>query len=163
MKKSLTVTLFGIAVMLASCKKPVDYTPNYVGHYIGQFTLSINSIDNQAVNNMTFPIDSISMDITKGDGDNAITATVSIENEPYQATGTATEQKADFETVHIIVDQPNQSFRFELDLKMEGTKSESDTLNITGTYTGKGSATISGQELIINEVSGAVTGKLAKQ
>lgn len=163
MKKSLIIALFGIAVMLAACKKPVDYTPNYVGHYIGQVTLTINSMNNQAVSNMTFPIDSISMDITKGDGDNTITATVSIENETHQANGTVTEQKADFESVHLVIDQPDQFFRFELDLKMEGTKAESDTLNITGAFTGNGSATLMGQETVIDEVSGTVVGKLVKQ
>ena len=169
MKKEIVITLCCLVVLFAACKKPVeptptpvDYAPNYVGNYIGEFTLTINSMNNQAVSNMAFPIDGIGMDITKGQDINAITATVTVDNESHQTTGTATADKADFGTVHLIIDKPDQNYYFNLDLVMDGTKADSDTLLIVGTFSGDGSATIMGQEQVFNEVSGTINGKLAK-
>ena len=169
MKKEIVITLCCLVVLFAACKKPVeptptpvDYAPNYVGNYIGEFTLTINSMNNQAVSNMSFPIDGIGMDITKGQDINAITATVTVDNESHQTTGTATADKADFGTVHLIIDKPDQNYYFNLDLVMEGTKADNDTLLIVGTFSGDGSATIMGQEQVFNEVSGTINGKLAK-
>ena len=169
MKKEIVITLCCLVVLFAACKKPVeptptpvDYASNYVGNYIGEFTLTINSMNNQAVSNMAFPIDGIGMDITKGQDINAITATVTVDNESHQTTGTATADKADFGTVHLIIDKPDQNYYFNLDLVMEGTKADSDTLLIVGTFSGDGSATIMGQEQVFNEVSGTINGKLAK-
>ena len=169
MKKTLIIALSCLVVLFAACKKkpveptPVDYTANYVGNYMGQFTLTITSMNNSAVSNMSFPIDSIKMDIAKGTETNAITATVTVDNESHQTTGTATADKADFGTVHLVIDKPDQHYSFNLDLKMEGSKAESDTLNIVGSFTGKGSAEIMGQEQIFDEVSGTLNGKLLKQ
>ena len=169
MKKEIVITLCCLVVLFAACKKPVeptptpvDYAPNYVGNYIGELTLTINSMNNQAVSNMAFPIDGIGMDITKGQDINAITATVTVDNESHQTTGTATADKADFGSVHLIIDKPDQNYYFNLDLVMEGTKADSDTLLIVGTFSGDGSATIMGQEQVFNEVSGTINGKLAK-
>ena len=169
MKKTLIIALSCLAILLAACKKPVeptpepvDYAPIYVGNYIGQFTLSVTSMNNQP-QTLAFPIDSIRMDIAKGAEDNAITATVTVENESHQTNGTATADKADFETVRLVIDKPDQLYSFNLDLKLEGTKTESDTLNIIGTFSGDGSATIMGQEQVFNEVSGTIKGKLVKQ
>ena len=145
MKKTLIIALSCLVVLFAACKKkpveptPVDYTANYVGNYIGQFTLS------------------------KGTETNAITATVTVDNESHQTTGTATADKADFGTVHLVIDKPDQHYSFNLDLKMEGSKAASDTLNIVGSFTGKGAAEIMGQEQIFDEVSGTLNGKLLKQ
>ena len=130
---------------------------------MGQFTLTITSMNNSAVSNMSFPIDSIKMDIAKGTETNAITATVTVDNESHQTSGTATADKADFGTVHLVIDKPDQHYSFNLDLKMEGSKAASDTLNIVGSFTGKGSAEIMGQEQIFDEVSGTLNGKLLKQ
>jgi len=171
MKKTLVIALSCLVVLFAACKKPVeptpepvDYAPNYVGNYIGQFTLTINSMNNQAVSNMSFPIDGIGMDITKGQEINAITATVTVEDESHQTTGTATADKADFGTVHLVIDKPDQNYYFNLDLVMEGTKAESDTLNIVGTFSGNGNFTMpTGELILLNEVSGDVNGKLVKQ
>ncbi len=169
MKKTLIIALSCLVVLFAACKKkpveptPVDYTANYVGNYMGQFTLTITSMNNSAVSNMSFPIDSIKMDIAKGTETNAITATVTVDNESHQTTGTATADKADFGTVHLVIDKPDQHYSFNLDLKMEGSKAASDTLNIVGSFTGKGSAEIMGQEQIFDEVSGTLNGKLLKQ
>ena len=169
MKKTLIIALSCLVVLFAACKKkpveptPVDYTANYVGNYMGQFTLTITSMNNSAVSNMSFPIDSIKMDIAKGTETNAITATVTVDNESHQTSGTATADKADFGTVHLVIDKPDQHYSFNLDLKMEGSKAESDTLNIVGSFTGKGSAEIMGQEQIFDEVSGTLNGKLLKQ
>ena len=170
MKKTLIIALSCLVVVFVACKKPVeptpepvDYAPNYVGNYIGQFTLTINSMNNQDVSNMAFPIDGISMDIAKGDEINAITAVVTVDNETRQTTGTVTAEKADFETVRLVIDKPDQFYKFELDLEMEGNKTASDTLNITGSFTGSGSATIMGQEQVFNEVSGTLVGKLAQE
>ena len=133
MKKTLIIALSCLVVLFAACKKkpveptPVDYTANYVGNYMGQFTLTITSMNNSAVSNMSFPIDSIKMDIAKGTETNAITATVTVDNES------------------------------------EGSKAASDTLNIVGSFTGKGTAEIMGQEQIFDEVSGTLNGKLLKQ
>ncbi|MBQ8957534.1 MAG: hypothetical protein IJ057_03370 [Bacteroidales bacterium] len=171
MKKKLLIALCSLAVIFTACRKPVDptptpepvdYTSNYVGNYVGQFTLTITSMNNQPQSNMTFPIDGIGMDIAKGTEDNAITATVTVESETHQTQGTATADKADFETVRLVIDKPDQFYKFNLDLKMEGTKAESDTLNIVGSFSGDGDATIMGQEQIFNEVSGTLTGKLVK-
>lgn len=169
MKKTLIIALSCLVVLFAACKKkpveptPVDYTANYVGNYMGQFTLTITSMNNSAVSNMSFPIDSIKMDIAKGAEANAITATVTVDNESHQTTGTATADKADFGTVHLVIDKPDQHYSFNLDLKMEGSKAASDTLNIVGSFTGKGTAEIMGQEQIFDEVSGTLNGKLLKQ
>ena len=169
MKKTLIIALSCLIVLFAACKKkpveptPVDYTANYVGNYMGQFTLTITSMNNSAVSNMSFPIDSIKMDIAKGTETNAITATVTVDNESHQTSGTATADKADFGTVHLVIDKPDQHYSFNLDLKMEGSKAASDTLNIVGSFTGKGTAEIMGQEQIFDEVSGTLNGKLLKQ
>lgn len=169
MKKTLIIALSCLVVLFAACKKkpveptPVDYTANYVGNYMGQFTLTITSMNNSAVSNMSFPIDSIKMDIAKGTETNAITATVTVDNESHQTSGTATADKADFGTVHLVIDKPDQHYSFNFDLKMEGSKAASDTLNIVGSFTGKGAAEIMGQEQIFDEVSGTLNGKLLKQ
>ena len=173
MKKTLIIALCSIAVVFAACKKPVeptptpepvvDYTTQYVGNYLGQFTFTIVSMNNEPQSNLTFPIDSIRMDITKGDADNTVVATVTVDNETHQTQGTATEANADFGTVHLVIDKPDQHYSFNLDLKMEGSKAASDTLNIVGSFTGKGAAEIMGQEQIFDEVSGTLNGKLLKQ
>lgn len=169
MKKSLIIALSCLVVLFAACKKepveptPVDYTANYVGNYMGQFTLSITSMNNSAVSNMSFPIDSIKMEIAKGTETNAITATVTVDNESHQTTGVTSAEKADFGTVHLVIDKPDQHYSFNLDLNMEGFKAASDTLNIVGSFSGKGAAEIMGQEQIFDEVSGTLNGKLLKQ
>ena len=169
MKKTLIIALCSLAVMFAACKKkpieptPVDYTPEYVGNYIGQFTLTISSMNNSSVSGMSFPIDSIRMEITKGTNENAITAKVTVDNESHQTSGIATAENADFESLHFIIDKPDQFYTFNLDLKLEGTKPTSDSLNIVGTFSGNGSATIMGQDQQFDEVSGNVNGKLVRQ
>ena len=170
MKKTLIIALSCLIVLFAACKKPVeptpepDYSASYVGNYIGQFKLSITSMNNSAVSNMDFPIDSIRMDITKGTQANAITATVTVDNEAYQTSGTATADKADFETVQLVIDKPDQNYLFNLNLKLEATKALSDTLNIVGTFSGNGNFTMpTGDVMLLNEVSGSVDGKLRKQ
>lgn len=171
MKKTLIIALSCLVVLLAACKKPVeptpepvDYAPNYVGNYIGQFTLTINSMNNQTQSGLSFPIDGIKMDIAKGDKINDITATVTVENESHQTSGTTTAEKADFGTVHLVIDKPDQNYYFNLDLMMEGKKAESDTLNIIGTFSGNGNFTMpTGETVLLNEVSGDVNGKIVKQ
>ena len=169
MKKTLIIALSCLVVLFAACKKkpveptPVDYTANYVGNYIGQFTLSITSMNNSAVSNMSFPIDSIRMDIAKGAEANAITATVTVDNESHQSAGTATAEKADFGTIRLVIDKPDQNYSFNLDLVMEGTKAVSDSLNIIGSFSGNGSASIMGQDQVFDEVSGTISGRLLKQ
>ena len=145
MKKTLIIVLCCMALSLVACKKhldptPVDYTENYVGNYI----------------------ENIGMEIAKTEQFNEITVTVTVDNETRQTLGTATKEKADFETVHLVIDKPDQLYKFNLDLKMEGTK-ESDTLNITGTFSGDGTFTFNGVENFLNEVSGNLSGNLVKQ
>ena len=172
MKKTLLIALCSLAVLFAACKKtveptpePVDYTPNYVGNYLGQFMLNIDSINYQP-QPFKLPIDGIGMKIAKAEQFNEIIATVTVNNESYQTSGTATDEKAEFETVHLVIDETHQlsnPYLFNLNLQMEATKSESDTLNIVGTFTGDGHASIMGQEQVFNKVSGTINGKLAKQ
>ncbi len=174
MKKTLLIALCSLAVLFTACKKPVeptpepvDYTPNYVGNYLGQFTLAITSMNNQPQNGMSFPIENIGMEIAKAEQFNAITAKVTVDNESHQTSGTATEEKADFETIQVIIDKPDQNYYFNLALKMEGKKAESDTLNIVGSFTGNGKATFPTPqgpvEQNFEEVSGTINGKLVKQ
>ena len=172
MKKTLLIALCSLAVMFAACTKPepepepVDYTPNYVGNYLGQFTLTITSMNNQPQTGLGFPIEGIGMDITKGEEANAITAMVTVGNESHYTNGTATEEKANFEAVHLVIDETHQimnPYLFNLDLLMEGTKAASDTLLVTGSFTGDGTFTFNGVENNLNEVSGNLTGKLVKQ
>lgn len=174
MKKGIIIALCSLAVLFTACKKPVeptpepiDYTINYVGDYLGQLTLTITSMNNQEQTGMAFPIENIGMEIAKAEQFNAITATVTVDNESHQTTGTATEEKADFGTVRLVIDKPDQNYYFSLDLKMEGTKAESDTLNIVGSFMGNGKATFptpqGPMEQIFEEVSGTINGKLAKQ
>ena len=173
MKKTLIIALCCILAVMAACKKkpvdptpepePVNYAEQYVGNYLGSFAFTILTMNNEAVTNMTFPIDNITMNIAEGEGENAITATVTVDNETRQTTGTATEEKANFETVHIIIDKPDQGYRFDLDLKMEGNKMTADSLNIAGTFTGNGTFVFMGETNILDEVSGNVNGQLGKQ
>ena len=174
MKKTLLIALCSLAILFTACKKPVeptpepvDYTPNYVGNYLGQFSLTITSMNNQPQTGMTFPIENIGMEIAKTEQFNEIIATVTVDNESHQTSGTATAEKADFEAVRIIIDKPDQNYSFNLDLKMEGSKATSDTLNIIGTFSGDGKITFptpqGSQEQIFDEVSGTINGKLVKQ
>lgn len=174
MKKGIIIALSCIAIMFAACKKPVeptpvdptpvDYTTNYVGSYLGQFTLTVTSMNDQPQSNLEFPVDSIRMDIAKGAEINAITATVSVENEVYQTTGTTNEEKIDFGTIPFVIDKPDQMYMFDLELKLEGTKVVNDSLNIIGTFTGNGNFTLpTGDVIQLDEVSGTVSGKLGKQ
>ena len=125
MKKGIIIALCSLAVMFAACTKPepdpepVDYTPNYVGSYLGQFTLNITSMNNQPQTNLGFPLEGISMDITKGEEVNAITAMVTVGIESRYTNGTATEEKAEFESVHLVIDETHQisnPYIFNLDL-----------------------------------------------
>lgn len=168
MKKTLIIALSCLAVLFAACKKPVeptpepvDYTANYIGNYLGQFTLTITSMNNQEQTGIAFPIDSIKMDITKMEAVNAITATVTIENEPYQAVGTATEEKANFEPVHLNLVRPD--FSIICDILLEGQPNADNTLSITGSFSGSGKAIIGGAEQQFDEISGTVAGQLNKQ
>ncbi len=168
MKKTLMIALCSLAVMFAACKKPVeptpvDYTANYVGNYMGQFTLTITSMNNTPQSSLSFPIDSIRMNIAKGTETNAITATVTVDTETHQTSGIATAEKADFEALHFVIDKPDQHYTFELDLKMAGTPVQNDTLNITGNFSGKGTFEIAGQPYPLDEVSGTLVGDLKKQ
>ena len=175
MKKGIIIALCSLAVLFTACTKPepeptpepVDYTADYIGDYLGQFTLTITSMNNQEQTGMAFPIENIGMEIAKAEQFNAITATVTVDNESHQTSGTATEEKADFETIRLVIDKPDQNYYFSLDLKMEGTKAESDTLNIVGSFTGNGKATFptpqGPMEQTFEEVTGTINGKLAKQ
>ena len=173
MKKTLIIALCCLVAVMAACKKkpveptpdpePINYAEQYVGSYLGSFDFTILTMNNEAVTNMTFPIDNITMNIAEGEGENAITATVTVDNETRQTTGTAIEEKANFETVHIIIDKPDQGYRFDLDLKMEGNKMAADSLNIAGTFTGNGTFVFMGETNILDEVSGNVNGQLGKQ
>ncbi len=168
MKKTLIIALCSLAVMFAACKKPVeptpvDYTANYVGNYMGQFTLTITSMNNTPQSSLSFPIDSIRMNIAKGTETNAITATVTVDTETHQTSGIATAEKADFEALHFVIDKPDQHYTFNLDLKLEGAKPTADSLNIIGSFSGNGSASIMGQDQVFDEVSGTISGRLLKQ
>jgi len=175
MKKTLIIALCCIVALMTACKKkpveptpepdpePIDYAINYVGDYLGQFTLSLLTMNNEAVTNMSFPIDGIGMSLAKGDDFNAITATVTVDNESRQTSGTATETKVDFETVNLIIDKPDQGYYFDLQLKMEGNKPTEESLVISGTFTGNGYFVYNGQNNILDEVSGTVSGQLTKQ
>ena len=174
MKKTLLIALCSLAVLFTACSKPepeptpepVNYAVNYVGNYVGQFSLTINSMNNQQQTGMTFPIEGIGMDITKGEDINTLIASMTVDDETHQATGTTTSEKATFAPLHLVIDETHQignPYLFNLDLQLEGTKTQSDTLNIVGSFSGNGSATFMGQEQIFEEISGTVNGKLAKQ
>lgn len=172
MKKTLIIALCSLAVMFAACKKPVeptpvDYTANYVGNYMGQFTLTITSMNNTPQSSLSFPIDSIRMNIAKGTETNAITATVTVDTETHQTSGIATAEKADFEALHFVIDKPDQQYVFHLDLVLEGTKPTADSLNIIGSFSGNGRAVVPTpqgmQEVVCDEVSGTIGGRLLKQ
>ena len=175
MKKTFIIALCCIVALMAACKKkpveptpepepePIDYAANYVGNYLGIFTLTIFTMNNEEVNNMNFLVDNIRMDLAKGEEFNAVTATVTVDNESRQTTGIANEKKTDFESVNLIIDKPDQHYMFNLDLKLEGNKPDSDSLNISGTFSGSGNFEFMGETQILDEVSGIVNGKLGKQ
>lgn len=173
MKKGIIIALCSLVVAFVACKKPVeptpepvDYTPNYVGDYIGQFKLTITSMNNQAQTGMAFPIEGIGMDIAKGEESNSLIATMTVDDETHQATGTATSEKATFDPLHLVIDEMHQvssPYLFDLDLQLEGTKIEGDTLNIVGSFSGNGKAYFMNQEQVFEEVSGTVNGKLVRQ
>lgn len=175
MKKTLIIALCCIVALMAACKKkpveptpdpdpdPINYAEQYVGSYLGGFALTVLTMNNEAVTNMTFPVDGIQMDLAKGEEFNTITATVTVDNESRQTSGVATGEKVDFESVNLIIDKPDQHYMFNLDLKLEGNKPVSDSLNITGTFTGSGTFEFMGETQILDEVSGNLTGKLVSQ
>ena len=175
MKKTLIIAMCCIVALATACKKdpvdptpepepePVDYAISYVGDYLGQFTLSVVTMNNEEVTNMNFPIDGIGMSLTKGETFNTVTATVTVDNESRQTTGTATEAKTDFETVNLIIDKPDQGYMFDLQLKMDGNKPNNESLVISGSFTGSGYFDFNGQHNVLDEVSGTVSGQLTKQ
>lgn len=163
MKKTLIMALCCLALSFSACKKTVDYAPPYVGNHVGQITLTINSINHQPQTNMNFPINDIGIDIAMGSEANTVKATLTADNESRQTTGTTTAEKVDFDPVLLVIDKPDQNYSFNLDLKMEGTKNDSDTLNVIGTFSGNGMAIFMGQELIYDEISGELSGTLIKQ
>ena len=154
MKKTLIIALCCIVAMMTACKKepekPTNYAEQYAGSYLGSFAFTILTMNNEAVTNMTFPIDNIGMDITKGEEINAITGTASLE-------------KAEFNSVGVVIDKPDQHYCFNLDLKLEGTKPSADSLNIIGTFTGNGTFEFMGETQVLDEISGTLSGKLAAQ
>ena len=168
MKKTLIIALCCFAVAFASCKKKpvepttVNYAPNYVGSYTGSYTFVITSTNNEP-QTLPFIMDNIVMNIAEGSEDNAITATVTVDNETRQTTGTPTKEKIDFDFVHLTIDKPDQGYKFALDLKMEGSKEDNGTLNVTGTFTGNGEFFFNGVQNILDEVSGTLNGNLVKQ
>jgi hypothetical protein len=175
MKKTLIIALCCIVTLMTACKKknvdptpepdpePINYAEQYVGNYLGSFSFTILTMNNEAVNNMSFPIDNINMNIAEGEEDNTITATVTVDNETRQTTGTTMKEKADFNLLHLIIDKPDQGYRFDLDLKLEGNKIATDSLTIAGTFTGNGIFEFMGETNILDEVSGTVNGQLGKQ
>ena len=123
-------------------------------------------MNNEAVTNMTFPVDGIQMDLAKGEEFNTVTATVTVDDESHQTSGTTTAEKADFQSVHVVIDELNQQlfpYLFNLDLKLEASKTNSDSLNVVGTFAGDGKFFFEGQMNILDEVSGSVNGQLVKQ
>jgi hypothetical protein len=165
MKKSLLFALCAIIVLFATCKKPVDppvidYSLNYLGSYLGNFTLTVTSMNNQPQSAMSFSIDSIGMDITKGAETNAIMVSMTIENEPYHITGTASADKVTFTPVHLTLDKSD--FSIVCDIHLEGEPIENGIFNFKGDFSGNGSANIMGQVQTFDEVSGTVEGKLQK-
>jgi len=167
MKKTLIIALCCIVAMMTACKKepekPTNYAEQYVGSYLGSFAFTILTMNNEAVNNMTFPIDNIGMDITQGEEINTIIATVNVDNETRQTTGTTSMEKAEFNSVGLVIDKPDQHYRFNLDLKLDATKPSADSLNIIGTYTGNGTFEFMGETQVLDEISGTLTGKLASK
>lgn len=174
MKKTLIIALCCIVALMTACKKkpvdptpdpePVDYAANYVGNYIGEFTLTLLTMNNEEVNNMSFPVDSIRMDLAKGETFNSVTATVTVDNETRQTFGTATAEKTDFERIPLKIDKPDQHYSFDLQLKLEGNKASDGSLNISGTFSGTGTFEFPiGQVNVLDEVSGTVSGILTKQ
>lgn len=175
MKKTLIIALCCVVALMTACKKkpveptpdpdpePINYAEQYIGSYLGGFLLTVSSMNNEAVTNMIFPVDGIQMNLVKGEEFNTITATVTVDNESHQTSGIVTEEKADFESVNLIIDKPDQHYMFNLNLKLEGNKPTADSLNIVGTFTGNGTAVIFDQEHVFDEVSGNVSGKLGKQ
>ena len=172
MKKGIIIAFCILAVMITACKKPVEptpeptnYAPDYVGSYLGSFTLSITSMNHQP-QTLALPFDGITMDITEGEEINSITATVTVDNESHQTTGTATADKADFDTVHLVIDKPDQHYKFNLDLKMEGLRADS-TMTISGSFSGNGNASFPTPQGMVEqefeELSGTLSGILVKQ
>ena len=168
MKKTFIIAMCCMALSFAACKpeptpENVDYTEKYVGHYIGDFDLTIATIDNEAITPMTFPVPGISMILTKGDIDNTITATVTVDNETRQTTGKTSADKIDFDAVDLSIDKPDQGYTVELKLKMEGIKTGDNSLVITGDFKDGHGVIVFGQENQFDEASGSIKGELVKQ
>ena len=176
MKKTFIIALCCMALSFAACKPDnptpagpddsVDHTEKYVGSYIGSYVFNITSMNHQP-GTASLEVDDIGMDITQGDADNTVVATVSIDNQTQHATGTTTNDKVTFSPLHFVVNEMHQSQSPYIcnveELLLEGSKADADTLNITGTFAGNGSYTISGTTFDVEEISGYVTGKLVKQ
>lgn len=170
MKRNLIIALSCLAIVVAACHKPepeptpeaTDYSEQYVGSYLGSMTLTImGTVDTVSVSTpMTFNFDGVALDITKGDEDNAINATVTIDNEPYQTTGTTTAEQANLETVHLNLDKPD--FNVTGDITLTATPVENDSLGLSGDFSGSGTANIFGVTYPI-VATGTVSGNLGKQ
>lgn len=173
MKKFLL--LFCLAIALVACKPEptpeptpdtTDYAEKYVGNYIGSYVFNITSMNHQS-GSAALEVDNIGMDITQGDADNTVVATVSIDNQTQHATGTTTNDKVTFSSLRFVVNEMHQSqspyICYVDELLLEGSKVDTDTLNITGTFAGSGEYTFNGSTFTVEEISGYVTGKLVKQ
>lgn len=173
MKKTLIIAICCIAVLFTACKKPVEPTPEpipepetdyssvYIGNYLGEFTLTLSgTMDTIPLTELSFPFDSIVMDITKGEAINEILASMTIDNEVYQTKGTTTAEKADLETVHLNLNKPD--FSIIGDIKLEAKPTEDNNLTLGGDFTGSGTIMFMGQSLPI-QATGVVNGLLEKQ
>ena len=170
MKKTLVILMCCIAVLFAACKKKSEeptpdggnYSEQYVGSYAGSLTIAVvGTIDTVNVTApMTFPVDSVWMEIKKGGTENSLKATVTIDNETQETTGVATAEKASFEKVHLTLNKPD--FNIVSDIKLNVSPAENDSLNVGGDFSGSGTANFFGSVYPIVS-TGTVSGKLAKQ
>jgi hypothetical protein len=171
MKKSLIIAMCCITVLFAACKKPVnptpepetvDYSAKYTGDFLGSFTLSISGTmsDTIPLSGLSFPFDSITMNIDHDDTFNSLVAKVTIDNEDYCTLGTASESKADFNSLHLNLNKPD--FDIIGDIKLEATVISKDSLSLGGDFSGTGTIYFMGIQYPV-DATGIVNGRIGRQ
>lgn len=175
MKKTLIIALLCFVAIVAACKKkPVEPTPEpinsselYVGDFQGSLTLSVTGTlydtlgqAMPVVSPWRFPFDNITLKIRKGESDNDVNMTVTIDSETYEAAGIATAESAVFERVPLNLDKPG--YIINGDIQLIASPAENDSLNLGGDFNGTGTASIFGANYDI-DATGTVSGKLGKQ
>lgn len=162
MKKVLVLTMCCISLFLFSCKKEAKDTEQFVGSYSGNITATM-TMTMMGISTPTEPIAMpASMVITKGDEDDRIVATCTIDTEVYTIGGTVDGNVVTFDPMTRIMGETinESSIELNLSINLSGTL-VGNIMTIDGTTTGTGTANTAGMEIPIT-ITGTTNGTMTK-